>query len=227
MVAPVSGGPVAPPNGWGGRPIKQLAVTTEAAGGESGEALTTQPVVEIRNALGVKIDSATDEVTAEVMSGDAILTGTTTVAAVAGVATFTDLELATRDGAPVQLMFRAVGAIPARGNDAIEVLPGVAVSMRIVTAPLGAVSGEVLATQPVIELLDYYGLRATGDDTTDVVASKKSGTGTLSGTGTVTAVDGLVEFTDLVMTTAGTYVLAFDSGTMDQIVSGTLTTAAS
>jgi glucose/arabinose dehydrogenase len=69
-----------------------LAIRTQPAGAVSGGALATQPVVEIRDAAG-NLTSSTAAVTAAIGSVSGTLGGTTTVTAVAGLATFTNLSL--------------------------------------------------------------------------------------------------------------------------------------
>lgn len=71
----------------------QLAVTRSIAGAVSGVAFATQPVIEVRDASGSRVTSATNAVTATITSGSGSLGGTTTVNAVAGVATFTNLVI--------------------------------------------------------------------------------------------------------------------------------------
>jgi len=71
------------------RVASALAVTTEPVGSTSGSALATQPVVRVADALGNTVMTSTASVTVTASGGT--LGGTTTVAAVNGVATFTDL----------------------------------------------------------------------------------------------------------------------------------------
>lgn len=71
----------------------QVVITTQPAGAVTAVAFTTQPVVEIRDALNVKVAGATNSVVASIASGTGVLSGTTTVAAVNGVATFTNLTI--------------------------------------------------------------------------------------------------------------------------------------
>lgn len=70
-----------------------LAIRTQPVGAASGVALGTQPVIEIRDAQGSLVGTATNTVTASLASGSGILSGTVAVAAVAGVATFTNLVI--------------------------------------------------------------------------------------------------------------------------------------
>lgn len=72
-----------------------LAITTQPAGAVSSVLFTTQPVVEIRDAAGNRVTSATNAVTVAIASGTGgTLSGNTlTVNAVGGVATFAGLAI--------------------------------------------------------------------------------------------------------------------------------------
>lgn len=74
-------------------PATQLGITVHPAGATTGQVFATQPVVEVRNSLGERVDGATNQVTASVLSGPGSLSGTTQVNAVNGVATFTNLSI--------------------------------------------------------------------------------------------------------------------------------------
>jgi hypothetical protein len=69
------------------------AITTQPTGAVSGSSLTQQPVIRIVDANGDTVTNSTVDVVASIASGTGSLTGTTTVAAVAGIATFTDLVI--------------------------------------------------------------------------------------------------------------------------------------
>jgi len=205
-----------------------LVITTAAAGAVNGAALTTQPVITITDRFGNTLTGRTDVVTCEVHLGDGTPTTNATATAVAGVATFSGLIVDSPTGTSCQLRYRipgAQGAYHVIQDAAITPTVGAAASAAITRAPVGAVSGAVLGTQPVVTLYDTAGRVATGS-TINVVASKFSGTGTLSGSSiTTAAVAGVATFTNLVMTTAGTYVLAFTPTSLTAVNSGTLTTS--
>lgn len=76
----------------------QLGVSTQPGGAASGAALSPQPVVQVRNSTGALV-SSTAAVTASIASGGGTLGGTTTVNAVGGVATFTNLTVTGTAGA--------------------------------------------------------------------------------------------------------------------------------
>lgn len=92
-----------------------LAIGTEPAAGAaySGQVLGTPPVVNVVDAFGNTVTSATDAVTAAVTlvsgSGSPSLGGTNPKPAVAGVATFTDLAVTGNATSTYQLDFTASG----------------------------------------------------------------------------------------------------------------------
>jgi hypothetical protein len=86
----------------------QLSITTAPVGGASGAALGTQPVVKVLDAAGNVVTGSTAAVTVAIQSGTGgTLGGTTTVNAVAGVATFSSLTLAGVVGSNYVLRFTA------------------------------------------------------------------------------------------------------------------------
>jgi len=68
-------------------------VTTAPSGAVDGVVFTGQPVIELRDAGGLRMASATNLVTASVSAGSGVLAGTASVAAVGGLATFTNLKI--------------------------------------------------------------------------------------------------------------------------------------
>ena len=97
-----------------------------------------------------------------------------------------------------------------------------ATAAAITTQPTGAASGSTLATQPVIRIVDANGNTVTSSSVS-VVASIASGSGTLSGTTTVTASSGIATFTNLVITaTAGNFTLTFTPTSLTPVTSSSL-----
>lgn len=72
-----------------------LIFSTQPAGAVAGEPFTTQPVVTVRDQHGATLTSFTGNVTIAKQSGTGTLSGTLVKAAVAGVATFTNLQIDT------------------------------------------------------------------------------------------------------------------------------------
>jgi len=108
----------------------------------------------------------------------------------------------------------------------LTVSPGAATKAMMTTQPAGAVNGVAFTTQPVVRVTD------SGDNTVtsftgNVVASIASGTGTLSGTTTATAVAGVATFTNLVITgTAGNFTLTFTPASLTAVTSSSFALAA-
>ena len=91
-------------------------VSTQPIGAASGSALGTQPVIHLRDSSSNILTGSTASVRASIASGSGTLTGTTTVAAVAGIATFTNLVITGTPG-PFTLTFTPVGvSIPVTSN---------------------------------------------------------------------------------------------------------------
>ncbi|AMW04173.1 Ig-like domain-containing protein [Gemmatimonas phototrophica] len=94
----------------------------------------------------------------------------------------------------------------------VTVTPGAAVKLVVTTQPAGAASGVLLTTQPVVEVRDNAdNLVTTGSV---LVAVGVSG-GTVTGTTSLTAQQGVARFTDLtVRGTIGSRTLVFTSGAL-------------
>jgi hypothetical protein len=200
------------------------AITTQPVGAASGLALGTQPVIRIVDASGNTVTGSSVNVVASIASGTGTLSGTTTIAAVNGIATFTDLVI-TGTAGDYTLTFTPAG-LTAVTSSALTITAGTATASAITTQPVGAASGLALGTQPVIRIIDANGNTVTGSSV-NVVASIASGTGTLSGTTTIAAVNGIATFTDLVITgTAGDYTLTFTPAGLTAVTSSALTITA-
>jgi hypothetical protein len=184
-----------------GPPATQLAITQQPSGSVSGVMMTGQPVVEVRTAANALASSSTAAITASIV-GAATLSGTTTVNAVAGVATFTNLKVA---GAGAYTLKFAATGLGTTTSSSFTTTQSPA-SLSIQTQPSGAVSGSAFATQPVVRILDNAGLLiASGSNSTlRVTASRNSGSATLGGTTSISAVGGVATFTDLAFTGTGT-----------------------
>ena len=104
----------------------------------------------------------------------------------------------------------------------LTVSPGAATKAMMTTQPEGAMSGSTFTTQPVVRVTDSSGNTVT-TSTAVVTVTKASGSGTLSGTLTATAVAGIATFTNLVITGTGDHVLTFTPDSLTAVNSETLT----
>jgi hypothetical protein len=196
----------------------RLVVETQPTGGESGQPLTTQPSVRVLDHAGLSIEDATTSVsvTATIETGTGALTGTTTVSAVNGVATFTDLRI--DGGGTHRLDFTAPSVLGAVSNS--FAISQTAVALGIQTQPGGGTSGLAFASQPVIQVRDAVNAVVVGS-TAAVTATITSGPGSLSGTATVTAVNGVARFLDLQVDSPGSYTISFATPDLPTVTSVT------
>jgi parallel beta-helix repeat protein len=96
------------------------------------------------------------------------------------------------------------------GGGTVQVGPPA--QLAVIQQPAGATTGNVFATQPRVEIQDAAGLRVSTDNTTQVSVTLSGGTGgaLLSGTASLTAINGVVSFNGLGIDLAGTaYTLNF------------------
>ncbi len=192
-------------------PPVSFDVTQLPSGGESGAPFAVQPIVVLLDASNQVVSNATTPVTATITAGTGTLIGTTTINASAGVAQFTDLGIL--GGSNTVLSFSA-GSLPVEpGSGGASsppiTAPQVPRQLLITTQPTGGLSGALLG-QPVVAVRDAGGLAIAGN-TSPVTASIASGIGTLSGTTTVNAVNGVATFTNLVVSGGGPITLVFSS----------------
>jgi hypothetical protein len=153
------------------------------------------------------------------------LGGTQTVAAVNGVASFTNLTLAGTAGTPYTLTF-ASGTLTPAAQTNVTVTAGTATKGVLTTQPSGAVNGVAVSGAPVVQLEDANGNYVSSLGVS-VVATITSGNGTLGGTTTVTTnASGVATFSNLVITgTAGSYTLTFTPASLAAAASNPFTLA--
>ncbi|MCA8946341.1 MAG: hypothetical protein KDB29_08950, partial [Planctomycetes bacterium] len=209
-----------------------LQVSTQPSGATGSGPFAVQPVVEVVDAVGQVVTGFTGTVSAALSAGPsaASLSGTLSVNAVSGIATFTDLAIALA-GTGYELTFSS-GTLATAVSNAFNVTYGTPSQISIVVQPGSATQATTFATQPVIEIQDAGGNRVLNDNTTQITVSIATGTGasgaTLSGTTTVTASSGQVVFTNLELDTAGSgYRLEFNGSTFTPVLSNPFNVAAS
>jgi hypothetical protein len=207
--------------------ITQIAskamINTEPSGAVNGVALTTQPVIRVTDASGNTVTTSKASVVASIASGSGTLGGTTTVAAVGGVAAFTNLVLS---GTPGNFTLRFTPtSLTAATSSSFPLSVGAASKAMITTQPAGAFTGTAFSTQPVVKITDAGGNTVTSS-TANVVASIASGSGTLGGTTAVNAAAGVANFTNLKITGTGDHTLTFTPvGGLTAATSNTLNVA--
>lgn len=182
----------------------------------AGAALTPSVKVAAFDAKGNVATAYTANVTVAIGTnpGGGTLSGTATVAAVAGVATFPGLNI-NKSGIGYTLT-AASGALTGTTSAAFNIIAGAATHLVITTQPVNTAAGAAIAPAVVVAAQDALG-NTDLTYTANVVASiaTNPGTGVLSGTLTRAAAAGVATFDDLNINLVGTgYALGFASGAL-------------
>ncbi|MEX0836916.1 MAG: Ig-like domain-containing protein, partial [Gemmatimonadota bacterium] len=189
-------------------PVTRLAFATQPSGTSAGATISPAVRVAARKASGDTDAAFSGEITLRLAPGTgtsgATLSGTRTVAAVAGVATFDDLAIDVT-GEGYRLEASSAG-LPEVQSAAFDVAPAGAGRLAFVVQPTEVRAGEAIAPAVEVAVRDEFGNPVP--DATDVVTlAIAEGTGiagaALSGTVSVAAVDGVARFDDLAIDSAG------------------------
>ncbi|MFN0178350.1 MAG: beta strand repeat-containing protein [Gemmatimonadales bacterium] len=206
-----------------GPAAKLVMVTQPSTPEQAGMAFATQPTVSITDQYGNQVDTGLT-VVASLASGGPALAGTTSVAAVAGVATFTDLRIDGTTGD--RTIGFGSGGLAGTTSTTVTIGAGPAAQLAITTQPsTSAAAGVAFGTQPVVSIRDQFGNLV--NSAANVTASLASGAGSLAGTMTVAASGGVASFTDLRIAGAtGDRTLQFGSGALTSPASTTVSISA-
>ncbi|MCE7868914.1 VCBS repeat-containing protein [bacterium CPR1] len=204
-----------------GIPSKLVFVNQPQSAGQNQSLGTVQVAVQDGN--GLLIASATDSITLAINTNPAggILAGTVTANAVNGVATFDTLSI-NNPGAGYTLIAAATN----RNSDVSASFDIAAVpeSLAVSVPPTNTPQLSPITPPVQVSILDENGVVVPGA-TNAVTVSLASGAGTLSGSLTVNAVDGVATFPDLSIDQVGTgFSLGFSSPGLAGVTSGTFDT---
>ena len=195
------------------RPATQLAFVQQPGPSVAGQALNPAVKVALQDDLLATVVGAGNQVTIALAGnpGGASLSGTTQASAVNGIVTFADLVL-NRVGTGYTFLVTSPGLTSATSSP-FAVSAGAASRLALITQPSSsAQSGQLLAPQPSVQLQDIAG-NAASQAGVAITAAIASGTGTLSGTTTVTTnAAGTADFTNLAINgAAGSVTLGFSA----------------
>lgn len=186
-------------------PAAALAFLVQPSGTTGGAIIAPPVQVEIQDAGGNRVTSATSSVTVAIADnpGGGTLAGNTSVSAVNGVASFADLSI-NRAGAGYTLAASAAGLAGAT-SAGFTVAVGNAAKLAFLVQPSNTEGGAILAPAVQVEVQDAGGNRVTtGAHMITVAIGNNPGSGTLSGTTLVTSASGVASFGDLSIDNAGT-----------------------
>ena len=184
----------------------KLAFAQQPTNTKSATAITPAVTVQVQDAGGVLDPTSTASITIAIGTnpGGATLSGTTTVAAVAGVATFNNLKL-DKAGTGYTLTAASTGLSGATSNT-FNITAGAAASLSFSTQPTNAIAG---ATIPVTaHVQDAAGNPISGDNVTLAIASNTGGsTLTVTANPVATNASGNAVFNGVSLNKVGSYTL--------------------
>jgi hypothetical protein len=186
-------------------PAAKLAFGVEPSTITSGVTISPALTVAIEDAAGNIVTTSSASVTLALGSNPngATLSGTTTVAAVNGVAQFSDLSI-NRSGAAYLFVASSAGLTGA-SSGTFNVNPGAAAKLIFSTQPTSATAGAAIAPAVQVTVQDALGNSATGSSVNVTLAiGVNVGGGMLSGLATVPAVGGVATFSTLAIDKVGT-----------------------
>jgi hypothetical protein len=209
------------------RPATRLGFVQQPGSATAGQSLAPAVRVAVQNDLGGTVANAAHTVTLALGSnpGSATLSGTTSVQAINGIATFPNLSL-DKAGAGYTLIATATNLAPATSTG-FNNGAGPASQLTLTTAPpASATSGQPLAPQPSVQLRDAFG-NAVGQAGVVVTAGIASGSATLGGSTTATTnTAGLAAFATLALTGTGSAVtIGFSATGVTPATSGPISLA--
>jgi hypothetical protein len=185
-----------------------VAIFTQPIGGANATALSTQPVVRVVDGSGNAIASFTSNVVATIASGTGTLSGTTTVAAVAGVATFTNLVITGTAGA-FTLRFTPAGLTAATSNS-LTVTAGAENEYLVTSSSTSPAAGSAVTISAQLTDISGNAISTAGKT---VTWSKSNANGSFATTTSTTNAAGIatVSFTVHTVSATSTTVTATSS----------------
>ena len=190
----------------------QLAFAAQPSNTVAGAIINnpTGVTVQVLDAFGNLVPTATNSITLAPATnpGNGKLSGTLTVKAVNGVATFTTLWL-DKVGIGYTLSASAVG-LTSTTSTAFNITFATATKLAFQTQPSTTVAGTIITPAVTVQVLDAYGnLVANANNAITLALATNPGGSTLGGTVTINAVNGIATFNTLTLNMVGTgYTLA-------------------
>jgi hypothetical protein len=164
-------------------------------------------VVTARDALGNTATTFTGNVTLALGTHPtgAVLSGTVTVAAVAGVASFTNLAALTMAGG--YTLVASVSGLQSVASASFTVTPAAAAALAFTTQPSSVVNGAIMTPAVQVAVQDAFGNTVTSATNQVTLSLTVANGATLGGTLARLAASGVATFTGLTVDKAGTYSL--------------------
>ncbi|HEY1921342.1 MAG TPA: Ig-like domain repeat protein, partial [Tepidisphaeraceae bacterium] len=180
--------------------------TNRTAGADFSPAITVQ----IEDADGNVVAADDSNVTLSVSSGPGALTGTATVTAVNGIATFSNLAL---DTSGTYTLTASDDNLAGITSNSFTVSPAAASQLVIIHQPTTVIAGATISPAVTVDIEDQFGNLIT-TNTSMVTLAVNTGPGLLGGNTAVAAVNGVATFGNLSLGTAGAYTLKATDGSL-------------
>jgi len=204
----------------------KLVYTNEPSTEVAGVSIAPAVTVTAQDAHGntVPTYSATVSLAIGVNAGGGTLSGTTSKAAVNGVATFSDLSI-DRVGNGYTLSASS-GALTGTTSTPFNITPAPAAALQFLVQPSTAAAAAVITPTIRVEARDAFGNVATSfvGNVTMAIATNPPGNGSLSGTTVVVAAAGVASFSNLSINRSGVgYTLSASSTGLTSVTSAPFT----
>jgi uncharacterized protein YkwD len=202
-----------------------LAVVQQPRGVITGAPNATELIVAVvddSNAV-ITADSSTIVVSATAKPRSGVLSGTTAVAAVNGVARFSNLLFSSVGTYTLQAASGTLTTISTSALSATLPPARLAFAQRPITTIAGQFITSTTTGAPVVVSVVDAGGRVVVADNSSVTLSLSQLAGTLNGTLTVPVIDGIAAFYDLNITKSGKYSIKAADGLLKAAVSRTFT----
>ena len=182
----------------------KLVYTVQPSSVTAGSSITPAVTVSVEDSQGNVVPTATNSITMAIGTNPSsgTLGGTVTVAAASGVATFANLSINSA-GAGYTLSASA-GGLTGATSTAFNVNAGAASKIAFTVQPSNVIPGNSISPAIAVSIEDALGNVVTSANNSITVAiGANPGSGTLAGTLTVAAVNGVATFPNLSINNAG------------------------
>ena len=203
----------------------KLAFTAAPTNAIAGQAIGPIKVSVLNDKNEVRTSDNTTQVTLAIGAnpGAGTLAGTATATVVNGVATFNNLNI-NRSGSGYTLQATATSLTSVTSTQ-FNITAGVATQLAFTVQPTNSVAGNSISPALQVEVRDALGNRVTSARNAITLAiGTNPASGTLSGTSTASAIDGIASFSGLSLDKAAAgYTLTASTTGLTQGTSGTFT----
>lgn len=195
-------------------PAAKLAFTTQPANNANvGAGVVIPLVVQVQDALGNVVPGDTSTVSLALSTNPtaATLNGTTSVVAVNGIATFTDINITVLGTGYKLTASDSSGSVTSIAGNAFNIVPGPADHLAFLQQPTAIVAGAIVTPAVTVQVFDAFGHLLTTSVNVVNLSIASGPPATLFGGGSLNDSAGVVTYNALSIHVAGTYTLSATS----------------